>query len=55
MAVLGLNCSAQAFSTCGEWGLLSSCSAWASHSTGFSCCGPWALGAWASVVATHGL
>ena len=27
MAVLGLHCCKQAFSSCGEWGLLSSCSA----------------------------
>ena len=54
-AVLGLICSAQAFSTWGEWGLLSGCRAWASHSSGFSCFGPWAPDAWASVVATHGL
>ena len=27
------------FSSCKEWGLLSSCSMWASHPGGFSCCG----------------
>ena len=31
------------FSGCSEQGLLSSCSAQASHWDGFSCCGPWAL------------
>ena len=40
----------QAFSGCGERGLLSSCSAWASHFGGFSCCGAWASGSQASVV-----
>ena len=29
-------------SSCGEWGLLSSCSAQASHCSGFSCSGAWA-------------
>ena len=32
------------FSQCGEWGLLSSCSAWTSRCGGFSCCRAWALG-----------
>ena len=32
------------FSSCGEWGLLPSCVAWASHFSDFSCCGAWALG-----------
>ena len=31
------------FSSCGKWGLLSSCYVRASHG-GFSCCGTWALG-----------
>ena len=35
---LGLCCYVQAFSSCGEQGLLSSCGVWASHSGGFSCC-----------------
>ena len=35
---------AQAFSSCGKQGLLSSCSAWASHWGGFSCCGARVLG-----------
>ena len=31
MAVLGLCCYPQAFSSCGEWELLFSCHMWASH------------------------
>ena len=42
------------FSSCGKWGLLSSCSARASHRGGFSCGAP-VLGPWALVVAAHGL
>ena len=30
-AVLGLRCCSRAFSCCGEWGILSSCGARASH------------------------
>ena len=41
-SVLGLHCC-RLFSSCGERGLLSSCSAWASHCSGFSCCGAQAL------------
>ena len=33
-----------AFSSSGEWGLLSSCGALASHCGGFSCCRAWTLG-----------
>lgn len=44
--------AALAFSSGGEWGLLSSCSARASHRSGFSCCGAQALGSWASVAAS---
>ena len=40
----------QPFSSCGEWGLLSSCGAQASHCGGFSCCGAQALEHVASVV-----
>ena len=47
--VLGLCCCAQAFSSCDERGLLSSCGMWASHFSGLSCCKAWALGMWASV------
>ena len=43
------------FSSCDEWGLLSSCSVQASHCGGFSCCRALALRAWASVVVEHGL
>ena len=32
------------FSSCGKWGLLSSCSAWGSHFSGFSSWGAQALG-----------
>ena len=39
------------FSSCGEWGLCSSCSAGVSHCDGFFCCAAQALGVWASVVA----
>ena len=54
-AVLGLHCCTQAFSGCGERGLLFCCSPWASHCIEFSCCGARALGTWASVVAAQGL
>ena len=37
LAVLGLCCCRQAFSSCGERGLLSSCSAQVAHCSGFSC------------------
>ena len=42
-AALGLGCYLQAFSSCDEQGLLSSCTAWASQCRGFSPCGPRAL------------
>ena len=38
MAVLGLYYRVWAFSSCGQWGLLSSCGAGASYGAGFSCC-----------------
>ena len=44
LTVLGLCYCAWAFSCCGEWGLLSSCSAQAGHCCGFSCCRAQALG-----------
>ena len=47
LVALGLGCM-QAFSSCGEPGLLSSFSAWASQCGGFSCCRGQALGAWAA-------
>ena len=43
------------FSSCCEWGLLSSCGAWASYGCGFSCCRARLQGMWASAVAAHGL
>ena len=46
LAVLGLHCCAQAFSSCWEWGLFCSCTVQASHCRSFSCCRVWAL-AWA--------
>ena len=36
MAVLGLHCRTHAVSSCGQQGLLPSCSAQASHCSGFS-------------------
>ena len=42
MDVLSLHCCRQAFSSCREQGLPSSC-AWASHCCGFSCFRAWAL------------
>ena len=36
MAVLGLCCCTQSFSSCGKWGLLSRCGVQASHCIGFS-------------------
>ena len=55
LAALGLHCFSQAFSSCGEHGLLSSCSAQAPHCSGFSCCRVWALGHTGSVAVAHGL
>ena len=43
LSVLGLCCWAQAFSSCGDWRLLSSCGPQASHCGGFPCCGSWTL------------
>ena len=43
LAMLGLRCYAQGFSSCGMWGLLSSCVVRASHCGGFSYCKAWAL------------
>ena len=54
LAVLGLCCCTQAFSSCSKPGLLSRCSLPASHCRGFSCWGAWARGAPASVVAAMG-
>ena len=46
---------AEAFSTCREWGLFSSCGAGASHCNSFSCCRPHTLGHMDSVAAGPGL
>ena len=48
LAVLGLCCGIDFFSSCGEWGLVSSCGGWASHCSGFFCYGASALGTQAS-------
>ena len=42
LAVLGLRCCVQAFSSCNKWGSLSSC-ARVSYCSGFSCCRAQAL------------
>ena len=47
LAVLGLHYCVWAFSSCGRWGLVSSCGLWTSRCSGFSCCGTRALGQWA--------
>ena len=49
LAVLGLYCCVRAFSICCQWGLLSTCDAWASH------CRAWALGARRLSSCPHGL
>ena len=54
LAVLGLCCCAQGFSSCRERGLLC-CGAWASYCGGFSCCRAQALGLQPSVVAARRL
>ena len=43
LAAFGLRCCVFAFSSCREWGLLSSCGAWAFYCGGVSCCIAWAL------------
>ena len=40
---LSLQCFSQAFSSCSEWGTLSSCGVWASYCRGFSPCRAQAL------------
>ena len=45
----------RAFSSCNKQGLLSSCSAQASHCSDFLCCGAWVPGAEASVAVAQGL
>ena len=54
LAALGLCCCARAFSSCSEWGSLSSCGARAFYCSGFFCFEAWALEAWASVAVVHG-
>ena len=53
-AVLGLPCCTQAFSGCGERGLLC-CHAWASHCSGFSCYRAQGLGQAGSVATAYRL
>ena len=48
--MLGLCCCAQAFSSCGGWGLLLVVMQGIYHHSGFLCCGAQALGTQASVV-----
>ena len=55
LAVLGLRCCAQAFSSCGERGLLFIVVRGAYHCGGFSCCRAQALGTRASVAVARGL
>ena len=55
LAVLGLHGCVQAFSSCGEGGLLFVAVHGLLIGGGFSCCGAWALGARASIVAACGL
>ena len=53
--VLGLRCCMQAFCSCREWRLLSSCVAWASLHGGFPGCRAQALGTRVAVVAASRL
>jgi len=43
------------FSSCSNWGLISSCGAQASRGSGVSGCGAWALGEGVLVAVAHGL
>ena len=52
---MGLHCFTQAFSSCSEQGLLSSCSVQASDCGGFSCFRALAQSAWVSVAVAYGL
>ena len=54
LAALGLRCCVQAFSSCGEWGLLFVVLRGVLIAVA-SRCGARALGAWASVVVARGL
>ena len=55
MVVLGHCCCAQAFSSCGERGLLFVAVCGLLIAVASLCCRAWALGAWASVVVPCGL
>ena len=55
LAALGLCCCTQAFSMCGEWGLLFVAVCGFLIAVASFCRGAWALGARASVVVVHGL
>ena len=55
LVALGLRWCTRAFSSCEEWGLLSSCGARASLCGGFPSCRAWALGTWTSVAVAQGL
>ena len=55
LAALGLRCCVQAFSSCGERGLLLVAMRGLLIAVASLCCGARALGARASVVAAHGL
>ena len=52
LTLLGLHCCARAFS-CGKQGLLSNCSAWASHCSDVSHCRAWTPGHMGSLVVAH--
>ena len=55
LAALGLRCCTQAFSSCGERGLLFVVVHGLLIAVASLCCGARALGAWASVVVARGL
>ena len=55
LAALGIHCCARTFSSCSEWGLLSSCGVQSSRCGGSSCCSAGALGQVGSVIVAHGL
>ena len=55
MAALGLRCCLQAFSSCGQRGLLSVAVRRLLIAVALLCCGAWALGAQASVVVAREL
>ena len=55
LAVFGLRCCTQAFSSYGKWGLLFVVVHRLLIAGASLCCGTWALGVQASVVGAHGL